>query len=220
MNRESLYLQIGNIDDDLICEAENAGGHKKRWKYVYYFVGMAACLAMICGGIFYSMNRDVIHYNTATIITSSKVVVPKETTVRNLTYSELIDYYGLQAFPDTLFGLHRLEQSEFFVYENAGKIVFDENVLQYSSVDGQQTIAITIATDEDCEIYDNAAKKSRIDGVSMILSVSENVAGKSGQYLYRAETCHQDVYFRVVSYGMDEELFIKIIRELIKSQKD
>lgn len=221
MKRESFYLEIGNIDDDLICEAENARGHKNHRNYVYYFAGIAACLCLICGGVLYSMQRDVIHYNTATIsMASSKVVIPEGTTVRTLTYAELLDYYGLQAFPDTLSGLYRSERSGFYIYENAGEIIFDENVLQYASADGQQTVTITIATDEYCVVSDKAAEKSRIDGVSMVLAASENAAGESGQKLYRAEICRNGVYLRAVSYGMEEDTFIKVVRELIESQKN
>lgn len=219
MKRESFYLEIGNIDDDLICEAENARGYKNRRSYVYYFAGIAACLCLICGGMLYSTQRDVIRYNTATISASSKVVIPEGTTMRNLTYAELLDYYGLQEFPDTLSGLCRTGRSVFSVYENAGDIIFDENVLQYASADGQQTVTVTIATDEYCVVSDKSAEKSRIDGMSLVLAVSENAAGKSGEYLYRAEIFDEGVYLRVVSYGMDEEEFIKIVRELIKSQK-
>lgn len=219
MNRESFYLEIGNIDEDLICEAQNAKGHKNRPKYSYYFAGIAACLCLICGSVFYSLQREVIHYNKANMMASTKVVIPEGTTMRNLTYSELFDYYGLKAFPDTLSGLHRSERTTFNIYENAGEIIFDENSLQYVSGDGQQTVTITIATDEYCMVSDKTAEKSRIDGVSMVLAVSEKTIGKSGQYMYRAEYCGEDLYVRVVSTGLDEEVFIDVIRELIKSQK-
>lgn len=219
MNRESFYLEIGNIDDDLICEAKTARGHKNRRKYMQYFAGIAACLCLMCGGLIYSLQRDVIHYNIATESATAKVFIPEGTTVCDLTYPELCDYYGLEPLPDTLSGLSRSERSVFYIYKNAGEIILDENRLDYASADGGRTVTVTLATKEYDMPFDKTTENSRIDGVSMVLSASETAVGTSGQRMYWAEIEQQNLYVCVVSLGLDEEAFIQVIRELLESQK-
>lgn len=217
MKREDFYLEIGNIDDDLICEAAAAKGHKNRRKKVQYFIAIAACLCLICGGVIYNMQRNVIYYNVAADSASSKVVIPEGTTVCELNYSELLDYYGLRPLPDTLSGLSRSERSIFYIYENEGEVIFDENRVKYAAATGSQNVTVTLATKESCTPFNENAEKSRIDGVPMVLFYSKTV---SGQHMYRAEIEQNKLYICVVSYGLDEKVFVQVLHELIQSQKD
>lgn len=220
MNRKSLYLEIGNIDDDLILEASEAQGHRVRKINFVRLAGMAACLCLICTAVFFGMHRDVVYYNTASAPLASKVLVPSDenTTVLTLTYEELFDYYALEPFPDSLSGLLRVEQPHYYVYKSSESTIYDTNILNYRSTDGEQTLSILLSKAEPDERQENL-KESRIDGISFVLAVSNTSAKKPTQPTYWAEICDQGVFLRVVSSGIDESSFTDIIREIIQFQE-
>ena len=219
MNSKSFYLEIGNIDDDLIQEASEARGHKVRKINFVRLASMAACLCLICTAMYFGMHRDVIYYNEAPVPLTSKVLVPsdKNTTVLKLTYPELFSYYGLEPFPDVLSGLRRLEQTYYFVYQSSENTIYDTNILNYRSEDGKQTLSIMLSKDElDDSIEESDVKESKINGVSLVLAVSEKTVESSSQSIYWAKFHNQGVYLRVVSSGIDETAFTNLIQELIQ----
>lgn len=218
MNGKSFYLEIGNIDDDLIQEASEARGHKVRKINFVRLASMAACLCLICTAMFFGMHRDVIYYNEAPAPLTSKVLVPSDenTTVLALTYQELFAYYGLEPFPDELSELQRIEQKQFFLYQSPENEIYDTNILNYRSEDGMKTLSIMIKKGEaDEAVPKKDIRKSRVDGVSFVLAMSENTA----QPVYWAELYHGDVTIRIISSGMDEKAFTNLIREVIQCQK-
>lgn len=221
MNRKSFYLEIGNIDDDLIQEASESRGHRLQISFAR-LAGMAACLCLTCTVMFFGIHRDIIYYNEAPAPLASKVLVPSDenTTVHQLTYQELFAYYGLEPFPDVLMGLQKLEQTYYFVYQSSDNTIYDTNILNYRSDDGKQTLSIVLAKNgSDDTIEAGNIKKSKIDGVSLVLAVSEKPMESSAQSIYWAKIYNQGIFLRVVSSGIDETAFTKIIRELIKCQQ-
>ena len=217
MNRESFYLEIGNIDDDLIQEASTAHGKAKCRIPFARFAGIAACLRLICAALIYGMQKDAVYFNEANAPIASKLLVPADenTRIRTLTYQEVLDYYGLMEFPDCLSDLKALEQSQYYIYRDSQNVVYDTNVLQYRSDDGVKTLSIVIAKEDPCyEDQGTGLKQSRLDGVSLVLAVSNEDVGS----IYWAEM-NQGVNMRIVSYGVDEALFIAIVQEIIQSQK-
>lgn len=218
MNRKSLYLAIGSIDDDLIQEASEARGHRTHKIRFIRLAGMAACLCLICTTMLFGMNRDVVYYNEAPAPLTAKVLVPSDenTKVLTLTYEELFDHYGLEPLPDVLSGLQRSEQSCYFIYQSPENTVYDTNIINYRTADGTQTVSVMLTKDTtDDTAQKETAKESRIDGVSLILAAAEN----KGQPVYWAELHDQGVSICVVSTGMDEASFTDLIRELIQHQK-
>lgn len=215
MNSKSFYMEIGNIDDDLILEASEARGNKSKKIIFLRIAGVAACLCLMCIAVFWGLGRDVIHYNEAPTPPTAKVLIPSDenTTVFTLTYRELFDYYEIQPLPDMLSGLERTEQSFYFVYEWAEDAVYDTNIISYRSDDGNQTLSVMLSKNA-YDTVEEEFKESRIDGVSLILAESEDA-----EKVYWAELCIQGVHIRAVSYGMDEAAFTEIIREIIRCQK-
>lgn len=213
MNGRTLYLEIGSIDDDLILEASEARGRKIRKFPVTRLAGLAACLCLICAAALFGMNRDVVRYNEAPAPLASKLLVPSDenTTVFALTYPELFGHYGLEPFPDALGGLQRLEQSRYYVYRTAENAVYDTNILNYRSGDGEQTLTILLSTGEPEDGGEEGLKKSRIDGLSVVLGAAEGPA----QPVYWAELCDQGVFLRMAASGMDEDSFTDLIREIV-----
>ena len=218
MNRESFYLELGSIDDDLIQEASEAHGHKVHRIDLIRLAGIAACLCLICTAVLFNTRRDVIYYNEASAPYTSKVLVPSDenTTVFTLTYQELFDHYGLEPFPDVLSGLQRLEQAHYYVYQSSENTTYDTNILNYHSDDGKQTLTIVLSKNGSEPAAQQGMKRSRIGGTSLVLAVSNT---PPAQTVYWAEICGQEVYFRIVASGMDESLFTDIVREIVPLQK-
>lgn len=222
MNPKSFYLEIGNIDDDLIQEASESRGHSFRKITFARLAGVAACLCLLCAAVFFGMQRDIIYYNEAPSPLASKVLVPSDetTAVLQLTDQELFAYYGLQPFPDVLSGLQRSKQKDYFVYQSSENTIYDTNILTYRSDDGNQTLSVVLSKNgSDDTVEEGNVKKSMIDGVSLVLAVSEKPTESSAQPIYWAKIHKQGVFLRVVSSGMDETAFTNIIRELIQCQK-
>lgn len=214
MNGRTLYLEIGNIDDDLVMEASEARGNKIRKLPAARLAGLAACLCLICTAALFGMNRDVVRYNEAPVPLASKLLVPSDesTTVFALTYPELFDHYGLEPFPDALGGLQRLEQGRYYVYRTAENAVYDTNILNYRSGDGEQTLTILLSTGEPEDGGEEGLKKSRIDGLSVVLGAAEG----PDRPVYWAELRAQGVFLRVTASGMDEDSFTDLIREVVQ----
>ena len=74
MNREKLYLEIGNIDDDLIEEAANTYGHRRYRSRVIRLIGIAACLCLLCIVVVFSQQREVICFNKGGLPVASKLL--------------------------------------------------------------------------------------------------------------------------------------------------
>lgn len=218
MNREAFYLEIGNIDDDLIQEAGEAHrGNTRRINWLR-LAGMAACLCAVCFAVIFGLQREVIYYNQALAPIAEKVLVPSDenTTVLMLTYQELFDYYGMELLPDVLSGMRRTEQTNYFVYQSSENTIYDTNILNYYSDDGKQSLSVMIAKNgSDSAIYEEDIRRSRIDGTSVMLAVSES----DEPPVYWAEICGRTVSVRVISSGMDEAAFTESVRELIRYLK-
>lgn len=216
MNRESLYLELGKLDDDLIQEAAEARGQNRHRIALVRVLSAAACLCLICTAAIFALRRDVVYFNTAGAPIASKLLVPidEHTTVLTMTEEELFAYYGLAQFPDTLAGLHRMGQAQYYLYRDAESVIYDTNILRYHADDGEQTLTITLTKDEPGEdSLPETEKRSRIDGVSVMLAVDDRAA-----LVYWAELWEKDVYLRIVAHGMDETKFVDAIRAIIRSQ--
>lgn len=207
MNRETLYLEIGNIDDDLILEASAACGRRS---FRGGTLRLAACLCLICTAILWGMHREIIRYNEAPTPVTAKNVTPSDetTSILTLTYEELFEHYGMEPLPDTLAGLVRQERAHYFVCRSADGTVCDTNVITYCAEDRSQTVTILVST-EDSPKTD--LKWSRISGIRLVLGVDTSTA----QPIYWAELSEGGVFLRVVSSGMEEAAFTGALRELL-----
>lgn len=222
MNRQLFYLEIGNIDDDLIQEACEARGHRIRKKSIAHLAGVAACLCLLCTALLFGMHKDVIYYNEAPTPLTSKMLVPSDenTTAFTLTYQELFDYYGLEPFPDVLSGLQRLEQTNYFVYQLSEGTIYDTNIINYRSDDGKQTLSIVLSKDgADDTMQGETFKESRLNGVPLVLAVSSEPAYGQASPTYWAKTNDHGVVLSIVASGMDESSFTEIMREFIQLGK-
>lgn len=218
MNRKSFYLEIGNIDDDLIQGAAKVQYKRRRKTGLIRLGSVAACFCLLCAAMLFGMNRDVVYYNETTMPNQLKVRVPSEenAAAHALDYQELFDHYGLKPLSNQLSGMQRMEQSHYFVYqlENAG--VYDINMLNYHSDDGKRALSVLLEKETtNADAQTEKAETSKIDGVLVVLTVS----GDSASPIYGAEFRIRGVSFRVQSIGMEEDAFTDLVRELIQQQK-
>lgn len=217
MNREAFYREIGNIDDDLIQAANDAQGQIHKKNRFYRIAGIAACFCLICGSILFGLQKNTIYINEISAPMASKVIVPADENINivSMTYQELLAYYGMEQLPDT-FGedLIRTEQTYFVLYQNQdGTVLYDANILYYNSIDRSKTLSITFAKAEEyLDVSNENIRKSKIDGVSMVLATSSK---NNNHTVYWATFKLNDVSVKIISDGLSQDEFIDIIKDLI-----
>lgn len=214
MNQKEFYLEIGNIDDDLIQAANKAYELKHSVRVFHRIAGTAACLCLICGGILFGLQKDTLYINDISMPMASKVIVPADenTKLVPMTYQELLAYYGMEQLPDTLGEeLARAEQSYFVLYQDqSGNVLCDTNILYYNSSDNIKTLSITFSkADELSNTFHGDIKRSKIDGISMILASTDQTA-------YWASFKLNGISIKITSYGLNEEAFVNIVKEFIR----
>lgn len=221
MNPETFYREIGDIDDDLIQAAHEARGQKYKKPMLYRIAGIAASFCLIFGGILFALQKDTVYFNDIPVPAVSKVIVPADenTEIVPMTYQELLAYYGMEQLPDA-FGdeLTRTEQSYFVFYQDQeGNILYDTNILHYSSIDRSKTLSITFAKVEGtANVSHEDIRRSRISGVSILLAASVN---STSHMVYWADFILNDVSVQMTSDGLSENEFIDAIKEFIRRLK-
>lgn len=214
MNPKEFYQEIGHLDADLIQAANEAYGSRRNVRVLYRIAGIAACFCLICGGILFVLQKDILYINEISVPMTSKVIVPTDenTKIVPMTYQELLAYYGMEQLPDALGEeLTRAEQSYFVLYQDqAGGVLCDTNILYYNNSDNSKTLSITFAKAEELSnTFHEDIKQSRIDGVSMVLASTDQEA-------YWASFKLNGVSIKITSYGLNGEDFIYTIKELIR----
>ena len=208
MNRKSLYLAIGDVDDDLIAEASRAGGRSTGRARVIRWGGIAACLLLICMGALFGVRRDAVVYHDLPAPMISKVAIPSDAEWIMMSHEEILAHYGLAELPDSLSDLVREEKDLYSVYWKAGGIVYDLNTVRYTSADGTRSLTLSFSKTEMADCREDV-KYARVDGVRLLLGVDGPV--------YWAETVEEDVCLRLVASGMGEAEFTALLREVIKA---
>lgn len=216
MNREELYREIGNIDDDLICAASDACGKPKSGRLLYRVAGIAACFCILCGGILYGFMKDTIHFHPISAPFTSKAVVPEDenAVVIAMSYQDLLAYYGIEKLPDAVGDeLTKETQSYFALYQDQkGNTLFDTNILYYSSADRSKLLWVSIAkAEENVEDSHENLERSRISGIPILLAS----ASSDGHVGYWAEFCVNEISVRIGADGLQEDEFIAVLKELI-----
>lgn len=220
MNREEFYREIGNIDDDLIQEANEAHGKRRNRRMLYRVAGIAACLCLICGGILYGLQKDSLYINDMPTPAVSKIIAPadKNTRIVPVTYQELLAYYEMEQLPDVFLDeLVRAEQSQFVLYEDQeGGVLFDTNILYYASDDRSKTLSIRLAkAEEPAEVLGEGIRLSEIDGVSILLAASND----RDDTAYWADFKLNGVSVQMIFDGLSEDEFINAGKEFIRLMK-
>lgn len=73
MNPKEFYREIGNVDDDLIQEANTVYGLKHNVRALYRIAGLTACFCLILGGILFGWQKDTLYFNDIPISIRKRV---------------------------------------------------------------------------------------------------------------------------------------------------
>lgn len=203
MNTRTLYLAIGELDDDLILEAAEpvAKPHPayRRW------AALAACFCLFIAAVLFHTGRDQVYFNALTPPPPVGFKVQGEAEL--LDYQAAMDYYGV-TLPNALAGLPRQARDLFVVYRLAdGTVTWDENWIGYQSGDRSVTVTLSKAPLSFPESADGG-KPSRIAGTSVVLAASDSN--------YCAQWEQNGVNLRVLSQGLDQNEFLSVIRTILR----
>lgn len=208
MNAKELYFAIGQIDDDLILDAN--AEHKKKRPVRIWAMAAAACLCIMFGGYMYFFGTYAV-WNTGAAEYVSKVSIPESCAVQTLTAAEFEEYYRI-SLPDALGGLRRTAFEAQLYMDEDGTVLYDCNTFRYESADGIGTMNITVSRASAAR-QSNAEKISRIRGTRAALT--ENTSN-SGYVLLGAAWEKGGTAVQASAEGMDKAEFISVLKELMK----
>lgn len=204
MNARTLYLAIGEIDDDLILAADQPSARHKRPAYSRW-IALAACLLLAVAGLLFShQGGDRVYFNSLTPPPPVTAKVQGEAELLN--YQEAMDYYGL-ALPDTLGGLPRQERAVFALYRQTdGGVSWDENRVEYGQ-DGQRlTLSLSKAVLPYPESGQNGTL-STLQGTPVLLSSVGDA--------HWAQLELNGTTLRLLSQGLSQTEFLDAVRALL-----
>lgn len=203
MNNRALYLAIGEIDDELILDADRPAGARRpsylRWG------ALAACLLLVVTGLFLARSGgDAVYFNSLTPPPPVGAKVQGE--VEFLSDQEAVDYYGV-ALPDALGGLPREGRVLFAVYRQSdGSVTWDENRVEYGQGDKGVSLSLSKAVPPFPE-SGRDGRLSRLEGVSVLLSFDGAT--------YWAELEQNGTTLRIFARGLDQEEFLDVVRDIL-----
>lgn len=215
MTSKELYRAIGNIDDDLIAEADvTVSKRKNHTVFIKSAAGIAACLCVVLAAVLFFGNKDSIHINIDVEYESAKIMIDDTAVCVPVSYEELIEYFGIADLPDTINDLHKIENDYYAVYKYPdGKAAYDRNIIVYRNSDSTKTVSVILLKENiDYRIRENQQDiiSSKINGTEMIFSKLETAQGK---HLW-AKFEVKDVHFIIDTLSLNEEEFIEAVREI------
>lgn len=131
--------------------------------------------------------------------------------------AELIDYYGINVFPDYPADLKEWEvESGYGIYKRekgTGEVYWDGIAINYSNEDFSRSLNVEV--EKGSLPFTCIADFSKIKELSVI-NGTEVGLGKDENGYYFAEMICEGVGFRIITYGLSEEEFVSVIKSLIK----
>lgn len=211
MTGKDLYRVMGQIDDSLILDA-NEKPAKVRRSPALWALAAAACLCLVCVGVFQRFWGTSLVWNEESGASISRFAIPEGSVPLEMTRAEAEDYYRLGAFP-ALLGqtLQLAEPSSFTIYTDAGgNPVYDHMEIWYGSPDGSVSAGISLERASARAMPHGGL--SRIRGVPVYLTASEEVPGYP---TYSARWERNGTAITVMGNGMDRSKFIALAEELL-----
>lgn len=221
MNAKDLYRIIGEIDDDLILEAEKKPVKKseKTKKVVRMWTLLsAACVCLICLSLYHLRFGTSVYWNESMGMSSFKVAISADAIWQEMSPEEAVEYYQLGEIPKTLGDhLKQMTQGSFSLYKDAGgAVVYDQNQIWYQDEAQNQFVCLTLSRVTQTSPAVEDAKVSRIQGMKVTLTKTD-----SGGDLptYGAEWKMNGTTISVSGNGFSEEEFLSVLREIWKQKK-
>lgn len=206
-----LYRAVGQIDGALILEAGEVPARTRRLASVLWGLAAAACLCLVCAGVFRHFQGASLIWNDAAGAPISRVTIPEGSVIRELSRAEAEDYFRLGPFPDRLGqGLELAEPNVFYLYTGAdGGPVYDSTQLWYSSPDGATSVGLTLARVSAQAMPEDGL--SRLRGTPVYLTAEEG----PGYAAYSARWDRDGTAVSVTSSGLDRAEFTALVEELL-----
>lgn len=138
-----------------------------------------------------------------------------------MTYEEMLEYYGAELIPDVPENLTLEENKDrrYGIYRRdggTGEVYYDNTDFDYFDQDGIRCISIEVAKGRlpfSCVVIaDECKEKSYIQDVEILMcSMNEG--------FYSAEFMVRGVGFRIETYTLSEEKFVGIVSSIIEKNK-
>ncbi len=138
-----------------------------------------------------------------------------------MTYDEMLEYYGAEIIPDIPenLTLEEYEDRRYGIYKRdggTGEVYYDNTRFDYFDQDGIRNVSIEAAKGRlpfSCVVFaDDCKEKSYIRGVEILMV-------KIGKEGYSAELMVRGVGFRIKSGGLSEEEFVDVVASIIEKNK-
>lgn len=212
MNGKDLYRTVGQIEDDLILAANEEPVIKPKAPVRLWALAAAACLCLVCFGGYRHFFGTSIIWQEAPGASVSKPFIPEGSAPRELTVQEAESYYQIGAFPETLGQeLRRTGPDVFRIYaDKVGIPVYDGTQLWYEDPDGSGTVWISLARVSAPAIQ--AERSSRIRGVQVALTVSEELPGEP---IYSVQWERNGTFVCVTGSGIGRTGFVALVEEFL-----
>ncbi len=133
-----------------------------------------------------------------------------------MTYEEILEYYGAELEPDVPEDLKREQDERYGIWKRNGEIYHDNNGLRYYNEDVTRDVHVEAAKGRlpvTCVLFvDDHKEKSYIQDVEIVMV-------KIGKESYSAEFMVRDVGFRINTFGLSEEEFVDVVASIIEKNQ-
>lgn len=161
-------------------------------------------------------NNKIVIHNVSSRISSDMAINLGVDDFLKMTKDEIIEYYGVNFFPDVPADIELHENQQFGIYKRdggAGEVYWDQNALNYSNDDFSRLVYVEVAKGSkpfrDVIYFDPDMEKSVINNYEVML-------GQIDGDIYFAEFMYNNVGFVVHADGLTEGEFVAIIESIIK----
>ena len=132
-----------------------------------------------------------------------------------MTRQELVDYYGVDYFPEVPADLTMIENDNagiFRRYGGTGEVYWDQNTLEYANVDFTRMVGLSVNKGnrvfQQFLFFEGTEERSIIDNKEILIGLTE-------EGYYYAEFMLGDVGFLVSAYGLTEDEFVAVIASVL-----
>jgi hypothetical protein len=132
-----------------------------------------------------------------------------------MTRQELVDYYGVDYFPEVPADLPMMEIDNagiFRRYGGTGEVYWDQNTLEYTNVDYTRMVGVSVNKGnrvfQQFLFFEGTEEKSVINDMEILIGLTE-------EGYYYSEFMLGDVGFLVSAYGVTEAEFVAIIASVL-----
>ena len=161
MNVKELYIELGNIDDDLIIAADEAPARRKKPVFIYTAIASAACLCLLIGGIALGISGR----NNTPYVSGSE---PQQTVTEEPTFKKTDDTSESKTPTEYSNSVYIISVSPDAADEDISALLDNEGLtVVYSYTEQMFAVSVSVPLNE----AEEAEFIKRIEGYEFVLSV-------------------------------------------------